>query len=181
MLVNTLNLVKIKAGVSFRQSKYYSVRFYSYLLSNKTPISIMTDPSAIFNFGNTFVLVGWLLLVFIPYWKYTQAIIMSGIIIILSIIYSFMILKDIGNFNPDSFGSLINVKALFQNDSAVAAGWLHYLAFDLFVGAYIMRKAKELGISRIFATICLPFTFMFGPMGYLLFFVIKTIKTKTVL
>jgi hypothetical protein len=141
----------------------------------------MLDPSTIFNFGNTFVLLGWILLVFLPYWKYTQPIIMSGIIVLFAILYSYLILKDIGNFNPDSFGSLASVKALFQNDSAVAAGWLHYLAFDLFVGAYIMRKSQDLSISRTLATICLPFTFMFGPMGYLLFFIFKSVKTKSIL
>ncbi|MFB0908298.1 MAG: hypothetical protein ACI9V1_000897 [Spirosomataceae bacterium] len=141
----------------------------------------MLDASAIFQFGNTFVLLGWILLVLIPYWKYTQPIIMNGVIIILAIIYSFMILEDIGGFNPDSFGSLENVMQLFTNEDAVAAGWMHYLAFDLFVGAYIMRKSETLGISRILATVCLPFTFMFGPMGYLLFFIIKTVKTKSVL
>lgn len=141
----------------------------------------MLDASAIFNFGNTFVLLGWLLLVFVPYWRYTQSIIGSSIIIVLAVIYSFLILKGIGDFNPESFSSLENVMQLFQNESAVAAGWMHYLAFDLFVGAYIMRKAKALDISRTFATICLPFTFMFGPMGYLLFFIIKTIKTKSLL
>jgi hypothetical protein len=141
----------------------------------------MLDASAIFQFGNTFVLLGWILLVLIPYWKYTQPIIMSGIIIVLAVIYSFLILKDIGGFNPDSFSSLNNVMQLFTNEDSVAAGWMHYLAFDLFVGAYIMRKSKALGISRILATICLPFTFMFGPMGYLLFFIIKTVKTKSVL
>jgi hypothetical protein len=141
----------------------------------------MLDASAIFQFGNTFVLLGWILLVLIPYWKYTQPIIMNGVIIILAIIYSFMILEDIGGFNPDSFGSLENVMQLFTNEDAVAAGWMHYLAFDLFVGAYIMRKSETLGISRILATVCLPFTFMFGPMGYLLFFIVKTVKTKSVL
>lgn len=141
----------------------------------------MIDSSTIFNFGNTFVLLGWILLLIIPYWKYTQAVIMSGIIIVLAILYSYLILKGIGSFDPESFGSLESVKVLFQDDSAVAAGWLHYLAFDLFVGAYIMRKAKKLDISRILATICLPFTFMFGPMGYLLFFIFKSIKTKSIL
>ena len=153
-----------------------------HIITNQKPLlQIMTDPSAIFNFGNTFVLLGWILLLIIPYWKYTQPIIMNGIIVLFAILYSYLILKDIDNFNPDSFGSLANVKALFQNDSAVAAGWLHYLAFDLFVGAHIMRKAKDLNMSRILASICLPFTFMFGPMGYLLFFILKSVKTKSVL
>lgn len=79
----------------------------------------------------------------------------------------------------ESFSTLANVKALFQNDNAVAMGWIHYLAFDLFVGAYIVRKSQALQISRWLYTIPLPFTFMFGPVGYLLFFIIKTVKTQS--
>ena len=136
------------------------------------------DASAVFSFGNTFVLLGWILLIFLPHWKHTQTAILSGMILLFAILYSYMILRDIGDFRADSFSTLANVKALFQNDNAVAAGWLHYLAFDLFVGAYIVRKSKSLGISRWLFTIALPFTFMFGPMGYLIFFIIKTLKTK---
>lgn len=133
----------------------------------------------IFSICNKVILLGWVLLIFLPNWKYTQAIILNGLIVTFAALYSFIILKDIGNFNPDSFSTLAKVKALFQNDDAVAAGWIHYLAFDLFVGAYIVRKSKEIQLSRVLYTICLPFTFMFGPMGYLLFVVFKTIKTKS--
>ena len=101
------------------------------------------NASSIFSFGNSFVLLGWLLLIFVPNWKFTQTIILNGIIVLFAILYSFLILKDIGDFKADSFSTLANVKALFQNDNAVAAGWMHYLAFDLFVGAYIVRKSKE--------------------------------------
>ena len=133
----------------------------------------------IFSICNKVILLGWVLLIFLPNWKYTQAIILNGLIVLFSGIYAFMILKDIGNFNPESFSTLANVKALFQNDDAVAAGWIHYLAFDLFVGAYIVKKSKQIGLSRILYTITLPFTFMFGPLGYLLFVIFKTIKTKS--
>jgi Domain of unknown function (DUF4281) len=137
------------------------------------------NASSIFQFGNSFILLGWILLIFAPNWKLTQSIILNGIIVLFAVIYSFLILKDIGDFKADSFSTLANVKQLFQNDNAVAAGWFHYLAFDLFVGAYIVRKAKELQISRWWATLALPFTFMFGPMGYLIFVIIKTIKSAT--
>jgi hypothetical protein len=133
----------------------------------------------IFSICNKVILLGWVLLIFLPNWKYTQAIIVNGLIVLFAGIYTFVILKGIGNFNPDSFSTLSNVKALFQNDDAVAAGWIHYLAFDLFVGAYIVRKSKKIQLSRVLYTICLPFTFMFGPMGYLLFVIFKTIKTKS--
>jgi hypothetical protein len=134
------------------------------------------DASSIFSFGNSFVLLGWILLIFTPNWKLTQPIVLYGIILVLSIIYAFMVLSTISNFNPDSFSTLANVKALFQDEKAVAAGWMHYLAFDLFVGAYVVREGKNLEISRWLYTLCLPFTFMFGPIGYLLFTIVRLSK-----
>lgn len=137
------------------------------------------DAASIFSLGNSFILIGWILLIFLPNWKYTQASILNGLIVLYSVVYTYLILKDIGDFRADSFSSLANVKALFQNDNAVAAGWFHYLAFDLFVGAYIVRKSISLGISRWLYTLALPFTFMFGPIGYLMFFIIKSLKNKS--
>ncbi|OYU65457.1 MAG: hypothetical protein CFE22_13680 [Cytophagaceae bacterium BCCC1] len=137
------------------------------------------DAASIFSLGNSCILIGWILLIFLPNWKYTQASILNGLIVLYALVYTYLILKDIGDFRADSFSSLANVKALFQNDNAVAAGWFHYLAFDLFVGAFIVRKSISLGISRVFYTLALPFTFMFGPMGYLIFFIIKSLKTKS--
>ena len=138
------------------------------------------NATLIFSFGNSFVLLGWILLIFLPKWKHTQTIILNGMIVLFALIYSYLLLKDIGSFSIDSFSTLANVKALFQNDNAVAMGWIHYLAFDLFVGAYIVKKSQQLQISRWLYTLPLPFTFMFGPVGYLLFFLIKTFKTKTI-
>jgi hypothetical protein len=137
------------------------------------------NASSIFSFANSFVLLGWILIIFMPKWKHTQTLILNGIVVLFAILYAYLLLKDIGSFSPDSFSTLANVKALFQNDNAVAMGWIHYLTFDLFVGTYIVKKSQELQISRGLYTLTLPFTFMFGPVGYLLFFVIKTIKTKS--
>ncbi|HLO43621.1 MAG TPA: ABA4-like family protein [Leadbetterella sp.] len=137
------------------------------------------NAASIFSLGNSCILIGWILLIFLPNWKYTQVSILNGLIVLYSVVYAYLILKDIGDFRADSFSTLANVKALFQNDNAVAAGWFHYLAFDLFVGAYIVRKSISLGISRWLYTLALPFTFMFGPMGYLIFFIIKSLKTKS--
>lgn len=137
------------------------------------------NASSIFSFGNSFVLIGWILLVFLPDWKYTQVLILNGVVVFFSILYSYLIGRDIGSFDPNSFSTLANVKALFQNGDAVAAGWLHYLAFDLFVGAYIVRESKKVGTSRWIYTLILPFAFMFGPVGYLIYFMTKTIQNKS--
>ena len=138
-------------------------------------------PTQIFSFANTFVLLGWLLLLILPNWKFTQTIILKGIVLILVFIYAFLIFKDIGNFNSDSFSNLNNVMELFKSETAVAAGWLHYLAFDLFVGAYIVKQSKEFHIPRLIYTFILPFAFMFAPIGYLIFVLVKAIKTKSIL
>ena len=66
------------------------------------------------------------------------------------------------------FDSLPAVRQLFSNDWALLAGWVHYLAFDLFVGAWIARDAERAGVSRWFLIPVLPLTFLFGPGGFLL-------------
>lgn len=136
-------------------------------------------PASLFNFGNTFVLIGWVLLLVLPNWKHSQAVVLNGVILVLGLVYTYLILGSIGEFDVDSFSTLSNVKDLFQEDVAVAAGWLHYLAFDLFVGAYIVRKSKEIGLSRLIYSFTLPFAFMFGPIGYVLFAIAKAIKAKS--
>jgi hypothetical protein len=40
------------------------------------------------------------------------------------------------------FGTLAEVKALFSVDALLLAGWIHYLAFDLFIGAWIVRDSQ---------------------------------------
>ncbi|WP_339925234.1 ABA4-like family protein [uncultured Cyclobacterium sp.] len=136
------------------------------------------EPSIIFSFSNSFVLIGWILLIIIPNWKYTATLVLNGVILLLSLIYSTMILATIQDFDVNSFSTLQHVKALFQSDMALTAGWIHYLAFDLFVGLYIVNKGKELGFPRWQYTLCLPFTFMFGPLGLLIFLFIKWRRNK---
>ncbi|MEM9315304.1 MAG: abscisic acid-deficient protein Aba4 family protein, partial [Pseudomonadota bacterium] len=54
------------------------------------------------------------------------------------------------------------------------AGWIHYLAFDLFVGAWIATEADRLGLSRLLQAPLLVATFMFGPVGLALFLVMRS-------
>ena len=134
------------------------------------------SPDVIFNLANMFVLIGWILLFFAPNWKMTQNIVLNGVVLILSVVYLSIFITILPEFSLESFSSLENVKALFQDDMAVALGWVHYLAFDLFVGAYIVRKGKEIGMARWQYTLCLLFTFMAGPVGFVLFSIFKQFK-----
>ena len=67
------------------------------------------------------------------------------------------------------FDSLANVQKLFTSPWAALAGWVHYLAFDLFVGAWIARQHMQAGLPRWPLIAILPLTFMFGPIGFLAF------------
>jgi hypothetical protein len=58
---------------------------------------------------------------------------------------------------------------LFTDQRVALAGWIHYLAFDLFVGLWIAARSDELRISRLVQAPVLVVTFMFGPLGFLLF------------
>lgn len=132
----------------------------------------------LFKLASTFVLMGWILLIFFPRWNKSGFIVEWGIAGILALAYTVLVLSGLGQFNPESFSTLASVKALFQEDSAVVAGWIHYLCFDLLTGLYIVRKAYQSGFSHWIAVLCLPFTFMFGPMGFLLFSIIRLAKGK---
>jgi hypothetical protein len=65
------------------------------------------------------------------------------------------------------FDTLANVQKLFTSPWAALAGWVHYLAFDLFVGSLIARRITEAGASRLWLIALLPATFLFGPIGLL--------------
>ena len=135
-------------------------------------------PAQIFQFVNTFVLPGWLLLIFLPKWKWTDKIITGIIVTILAIFYVYYIAKFFMPADIKSFGSLHGVMQLFTNQTAVLAGWIHYLAFDLMTGLFEIKNAQKNNISHLLIIPCLFFTFMFGPIGLLLFFLIRFIKTK---
>jgi hypothetical protein len=66
------------------------------------------------------------------------------------------------------FDTLANVQKLFTSPWAALAGWIHYLAFDLFIGALLARKVMEAGLPRLVLVPVLPLTFLFGPIGFAL-------------
>ena len=76
------------------------------------------------------------------------------------------------------FGSLKSVMALFTQENAVLAGWVHYLVFDLLIGMWMLEENKTLKIHPIVLTPCLIGTFMLGPIGFLLFMAVKTFKNQ---
>jgi len=78
------------------------------------------------------------------------------------------------------FGSLESVMMLFQSPTAVLGGWIHYLVFDLFVGAWIVRDAKRQGIKHWLIMPFLLVTLMAGPAGLMLYLLLRLALKRTV-
>jgi hypothetical protein len=133
----------------------------------------------LFSVCNTLVLPQWLLLLFAPRWKWTQRLRDSYILpLLLAIIYGYLILTHIGTAENGGFSTLLQVKNLFANDFLLLAGWIHYLAFDLLVGSWMARDARQQGVNHFLVVPCLLFAFMLGPMGFLLYQVIKRLYVQ---
>ena len=71
------------------------------------------------------------------------------------------------------FGTLPEVMRLFTNRWVALGGWVHYLAFDLFAGAWIVSEGQRDGLPWWRVLPALPLTFLFGPAGLLLFVVLR--------
>ncbi len=118
-------------------------------------------------------MAGWLLIAILPRWKFTRLVVLSGAVpLLLSVAYLALIVLFFGKAEG-GFDSLANVMKLFTNEWAVLAGWIHYLAFDLFIGSWEVRDAQRRGISHLLVIPCLVLTFLFGPIGFLLYTAIK--------
>lgn len=136
-------------------------------------------PTEVFSLANLIVMPMWALMLFLPKWKVTRFLMDYKIIpILLSVIYAFYIFLAIQTGGMMDFGSLSSVMDLFTKENAVLAGWVHYLAFDLLVGMWILNQNKKLNIHQLAIAPCLIGTFMFGPIGFLLFIIIKSIKKQ---
>jgi hypothetical protein len=77
------------------------------------------------------------------------------------------------------FDSLDNVARLFANPWLLLAGWVHYLAFDLAIGAIIARRTFDEGLPRLALIPILPLTFLFGPVGWLAFEALRVVARKS--
>ncbi len=125
-------------------------------------------PEVLFSHVGTAAMVGWVLLILgprrfawfnaVPLW-----IIPAG----LSAVYGALIFSRFSGMGG-GFDSLENVATLMSDDWALLAGWVHYLAFDLFVGAVMAARMDKAGVDRLVQAPILGATFMLGPIGFLI-------------
>jgi hypothetical protein len=141
----------------------------------------------LYQISNFLTLPFWLLIIFLPHWKWTRKIISSlWIIAPAALLYSILIIPQLpllfGAFDEFSQPSLASVAAGLSTPEGALVEWIHLIAFDLLVGRWIYLDSRPKNRNSIWIGIILFFTFILGPLGFLLYLLDNTFihgKTAT--
>ncbi len=141
------------------------------------PADTAIDPALVFRLANGLALVCWLALVASPpsarrtptVWRVTGWFAP----LLLSALYLAMLALNWRG--QGGFSSVEAVRALFDVPGVLVAGWVHYLAFDLFVGSWIAARCADAGIRHGVAIPLLLLTFLAGPIGLLGFAAVRRV------
>lgn len=121
-----------------------------------------------FSGANLLAISGWLLLLLAPRWRAGQAL--AGLLIPVLLSLGYIVLIAVyWHEAQGGFSSLDDIAALFAWRPLLLAGWVHYLAFDLLIGAWLLRRSQRAGLPHWAMLPVLALTFLFGPIGYLLY------------
>jgi hypothetical protein len=139
----------------------------------------------IFGFANAWALLGWVILAFAPKREIIVPLVFFAGSVFLACLYAGLIIPLMAGWisdggpagrPPADFTTLAGIMALFDSPGGATIGLIHYLAFDLFVGIWIARNADVHKISRWLQAPILFFTLMAGPIGLLLYLLLRQLK-----
>ena len=134
--------------------------------------------TVLFQLVNLIAMFGWFILIGFPSWKNTTKVIVNGVILILCLFYLSLICIWISRGAKGGFDTLDHVKLIFADDLALTAGWIHYLAFDLFVGLWVTQDAQKISVQRWLLIPIQFMTFMLGPIGFFSYMILRRKITK---
>ena len=131
-------------------------------------------PDQIFSIANLVAVIAWVLLAALPRQRWVASV-LTGIVVpaLFAVVYVAIVVTTFGR-SPGGFSTLPAVATLFSNPWALLAGWIHYLAFDLFVGSWEVRDARARGVPHLLVLPCLVLTCLFGPAGWLLYMAMRS-------
>ncbi len=132
------------------------------------------SPDALFPILNASVMPAWLMLMVAPWSRWTQWVVHSiWIPCLLGAVYVWLAVTAPPPPDGASFTTLNGVMLLFDSPHGALAGWVHYLVFDLFVGAWEARDAGRRGVPQWALVPALFLTLMLGPSGLLTYLVVR--------
>ena len=146
----------------------------------------MMNWDLIFAITNNYALLMWLILAFAPRRSAILTGVFYGGVGLLAAAYAVIIiplmtgLVDGGSVGVPDFTTLAGVQQLLSSPGGATVGWIHYLAFDLFVGLWVARNADKYGFARWLQIPILLFILMLGPIGLLLYLLLRFVRHNKV-
>ena len=129
----------------------------------------------LFRLSNVLVLPVWALMILLPRWRWTTRVIRSPLVSAApAALYGALVLPRLGEIWPAvSRPTLSGVATLLGSPAGASIAWVHFLAFDLFVGRWIYLDSQERGVRAWLMAPILFLTLMLGPVGFLLYLIMR--------
>ncbi len=134
---------------------------------------------------NLGVLPFWLILIFFPTSNINKFFVTSILpILLLSGAYIFALYKSYLNTydfisNFELYLSISNLSNLFSNNLFLILFWIHFVSINLFIGGWMVRDSQKLLINKILVSFPLIITYLIGPLGVLIYWLIRIFYAKS--
>ncbi|MCA9899541.1 MAG: DUF4281 domain-containing protein [Anaerolineales bacterium] len=130
----------------------------------------------IFSLSSLLVMPFWLLLIFLPRWRVTERLVAGPWLAVpAALLYAVLVLPRFGEvFTAVSNPTLAGITTLLASPAGATVAWVHFLAFDLFVARWVYLDGRSRKISSWFISPTLFMVLMLGPVGFLLYLVVRT-------
>jgi Domain of unknown function (DUF4281) len=137
--------------------------------------------STVFAISNYLVLPFWVLMIFAPRWRWTAAIMRSPLVVLGPVLIYVALVVPRWNiiFPTVANPSLAKIASLLGTPEGAIIAWMHFLAFDLFVGRHVYLDSRTRDISPWLMAPVLFLVLMIGPAGFLLYLVVSRSGKKT--
>ena len=135
---------------------------------------------------NLGVLPFWLILIFFPSSNINKFFVTSILpILLLSGAYIFALYKSYLNSydficNFELYLSMSILSNLFSNNLFLILFWIHFVSINLFVGGWIVRDSQKLYINKILVAFPLIITYLIGPLGVFIYWLIRIFYAKSI-
>ncbi len=131
----------------------------------------------LFSYANLFALLGWIPLLLAPLRRPPAVLVARVVAAVLAGLYTTLFIAGIvapSGAMPEMTAT--GLAAAFSRPEVLLVGWVHYLAFDLWVGSWITQDAGERGINHLLVIPCLILCFLAGPVGLLIYLIIRAVR-----
>src|SRR5215471_6025362 len=131
----------------------------------------------VFRLSNFLVLPFWALMILLPGWRWTERIVRSPLVSLApAALYATLVFPRLGEIWPAvARPTLGGIAALLGSPAGATIAWVHFLAFDLFVGRWVYLDSRERHVSEWFMAPLLFLTLMLGPAGFLLYLAVRAV------